>query len=252
MKKLYLVFIYLLYLFAVLIGELKIRNKMKREFIYILIIVVLASLFFRECSKVNSLKSESEQNTKALNDSLKYTKNKLGQEVASKLLFQGDKNTLQKIIDSKESENSQLKIALRDWKKIASAVKVETETKIDTVYIPFKDSIPYEFTRTFEKVDTWYSIFGTVTHKGISIDNIFIPNTQTIISGKKKVSFLKTEYRFEVTNSNPYIKTKTADIYNFTEPNKRFGISTIVGYGFSNKGLTPFVGVGLTYTFIKL
>ena len=222
---------------------------MKREFIYIVIIVALSVMFLNQLLKNSDKDSSYSHNLKVLNDSLVYSKNKLGQEVANKLAFKGTNEELKKIIDLKETENSQLQISLLKWKQLASVTKVVTETKLDTVYIPFNEPVPFEFSRSFQKVDQWYSIFGLVNQEGVSINNISIPNTQTIVSGKKKISFLKTEYRFEITNSNPNIKNLEADVYNFVERNKRFSLGVSFGYNpFSN---SFFIGPSIHYSLIR-
>lgn len=225
---------------------------MKRDFLYIAALIFISMLYFDSCSKDNFDLANQKQNDKVINDTIQYFQNELGQEVAEKLSFKGSKKQLERIINLKESENSQLKVALKKWKKVASATKVKTVIEIKEIPIPFKDTIPFTFNRSFQKVDKFYSIFGNVNQSGLTFDRISIPNTQTIISGKKKVGFFKTEYRFEVTNSNPFIKTVQADSYNFVERNKRFGIGVIGGYGLSSGLKTNFfVGVGVSYNLIK-
>jgi hypothetical protein len=225
---------------------------MKKDFLYIAALIVISLLYFDSCSSDSFDKANQKQNDKAIKDSIQYYKNELGQEVAEKLAFKGDKDQLKRVLELKESENSQLKESLKKWKKIASATKVKTVTEIKEVPVPFKDTIAFEFERTFEKVDKFYSIFGSVNQKGINFSSISFPNTQTIVTGQKKVSFLKTEYRFEITNSNPYMKTVQADSYNFVERNKRFGFGIIGGYGLSSNLNTSFyIGVGFSYDLFK-
>jgi hypothetical protein len=103
----------------------------------------------------------------------------------------------------------------------------------------------------FNLNDKYYAINGRSTNKGLFIDELSIPNTQSIVVGNRKQGFLRTEYRIEVQNSNPYIKTTDIDSYTIKERNKRLGLGLYIGYGLNNTGLTPQLGVGLSYDVIR-
>jgi len=225
---------------------------MKIDYLYILIITTLTVLLLQTCNQKKTNSSNFKNNLQALNDSIKYYKNELGQEVAQKKAFIGSKKELESIINQTEGENSQLKKTLKGFKKVTTATKIITETKIDTFTIVLKDSIPCIFHRPFNKVDQHYTVSGSITNKQINFDRIFIPNEQTIVLGLKKQGFFKTSYFVEVINSNPLIKTKDVKAFNFSNNKKRFGVGLIGGYGLS-EGLNTgfFVGVGVSYDLIR-
>lgn len=228
---------------------MKITHNIKiKDIVYITIIVAISVLFFNQCGNSKYEKTIYNQNLSATLDSVEYFKNVLDQEVAEKQAHQGTQKELKKIINLKEQENSQLRVALKKFKKLASVVKVETKTVIEKEFIPFDKRIGFDFSRKFKKETKFYSIFGSTNQFGVNIDSLLIPNTQTIVSGLKKVGFLKTEYRFEITNSNPLIQVTKADTYNFIEKHKRWSINTSIYYGLNGK---VSLGVGVGYDWLR-
>lgn len=188
-----------------------------RNFIQCLLIIILSISFIHQCESKKKMKKTSKHNESVLLDSVQYYKNSLGQEVAEKKSFQGTAQELEQILDAKRKENAQLNEAMKHWKSIANATQIKTVTEIKEVAIPFEVPIPCEFSRTFVKHDKWFSIGGEVTQAQIFIENILIPNDQTIVAGRKKLGWLKTEVRAEVINSNPNIKTYTIDNFTFVD-----------------------------------
>lgn len=221
---------------------------MKRDLIYIIALFVFAALYFNACTNNIAIKKSMKENSKVFNDSLEYFKNSIGLITAQKLAHQGSERELKNIISAKSDSLGILKTAIKGFKKIASAAKVETETKIDTVRIPFKVEIPCEFTREFEKKDKYFSIFGNINQSGINFNSITIPNTQAIVLGQKKTGFFKDEFRFEVTNSNPHINVIQADAYSVQYPKKRFGVGIFGGVDLLGN-LT--FGLGVNYSVIR-
>lgn len=220
-----------------------------RDFTLNSIIIILAILFIHQCEDNHALQKTSKHNESVLLDSVQYYKNALGQEVAEKKSFQGTASELKQILDAKRKENAQLNEALKKWKSIANVTHTETITKIDSIKIPFEVPIPCDFIRTFLKKEKFYSVAGEVNQNEIFIDNILIPNTQTIVAGRKKLGWFKTEIRAEITNSNPYIKTTAIDNFTFVERKKRFGIGASFGFGLYHNGF--FVGPSVNYNLIE-
>lgn len=225
---------------------------MKKDFIYIFVIVVLGVVLFQSTCNNISNKKLSEQNIEALNDRVEYYVNELGYEVAEKKALQGSKKELLSIIDSKAKENEQLIIAIEGFKNTTTATKIITETRIDTFEILLTDTVPIEFSIPFEKYSKHFTISGVISPSTIVFNKIVIPNEQSIVIGNKRLGLFKEEYRAEVTNSNPLIRVKEIESYNFKVPRKRFGIGIVGGYGFNtnlDNGL--FIGVGLSYNILS-
>lgn len=219
-----------------------------RNFIQILLIVVFSVLFLNQCH-ISSLKSEQiSTNIKASHDSISFYINRLGLEVAEKAAFQGTANELSIFLDLEKKKSKQLAVSLEKFKKLASITKIETVTKIIQIPVAFNKPVPYDFERAFKKLDPHYTISGTVNQSGIHFKELSFINIQNLVVGLKKTSFFKKEFRAEITNSNPYIKTTTLDNFTFTEKNKRFGIGISFGFGFYANGF--FVGPSLNYNLI--
>lgn len=220
-----------------------------KNFISIAAIIVLSVLLINQCRKTSSIESTSKQNQSALLDSVQYYKNSLGQEVAEKKSFQGTAEELETILDAKRKENAQLNEALKKWKSIANATQIKSVVQLPGIPIPFEVPIPCKFSRTFVKHDQWFSVGGEVTEAQIFIENVLLYNTQTIVIGKRKLSMFRSEFRAEVTNSNPYIKTLDIENFNFIEKNKRFGVGFSLGIGVYHNGF--FVGPSINYNLIE-
>lgn len=220
-----------------------------KNFTELLLLSVLSVLLIHQCFVTSNNKSVYQKNTTVLLDSVSYYKNKIGLEVAEKLAFQGTAKDLETYLDAEKLKSKQLSIALEKFKKLASVTKTETIVEIKEVPIPFKVQVPCNFERTFLKVDPFYTFSGTVNQTGVFLEALTIPNTQTVVVGKKKISLFKSEFSAEVTNSNPFIKTTEINNFTFTEKEKRFGIGVSVGFGMYQNGF--FVGPSINYNFIK-
>lgn len=171
------------------------RNKIP----YLIIIILLAINLFT-WSKYKDSENQSEQNAKALNDTIKYHKNKYGQEVASKLAIQTS-------FDNLKYENDTLKEAIKKFKKPITIIQTEQVVKIDTFYVSFKDSIKCVFSQDIIKANTYYSFSANVSNKGFKLNNLEVFNDQTIVTGfKKQGLFKKPLLVTEITNSNPHVK----------------------------------------------
>jgi len=223
---------------------------MKRYIPYFAAIIFLV-LFLNQCSKTNQERNKADNKIDFLTDSIVYYKNAQGAEIASKIALQGDKKSLQILLNNTNDENGQLKGLIKKYKKVIAAGNIKQEIKIDTVKIVYRDTIPFKFERTWSKIDKFYEIKGSSNQNGISFDEIRIPNTLSFAIGDKKTGFFKTEYRIEAVNSNVHVKTTGLDAYTLSIPKKRFGLSFFAGYGLSENGLSPIIGAGFSYSFYQ-
>jgi len=107
-------------------------KKLKLNQILIIGFVVMLLLFLRQCSVTNGLKDDllvAGQNEKALNDSVKATTNKLGEQVFLKNTFIADGKKLKELNAELYKEVKNLK---GDVKIITTA---NTEIKSDPIYL---------------------------------------------------------------------------------------------------------------------
>tara|TARA_B100001179_G_C18544250_1_gene383052 strand:- start:242 stop:922 length:681 start_codon:yes stop_codon:yes gene_type:complete len=226
---------------------------MKKNTIYIGVIVVLFFVIFRQCDSKIQSDNSTESVQEYLNDTIAYYQNEIGQQVAEKKAIQGNKDALEILLSKQIDSTGQLKKLVSKYKNIAAAGNITQETKIDTVEIPYEVAVPYDFARDFTKSNEHYSITGTSNQNGVTLTDIQIPNTLSFAIGKKRTGFFKSEYRIEAINSNPYVKTTGLDSYTLEVPNKRLGLSLYAGYGLgSDFTLQPSAGIALTYTLFRL
>lgn len=135
---------------------------------------------------------------------------------------------------------------------MSAAGNLTTITIIDSIPVPYEVPVPVEFSRNWSKNNKFYSISGTSSQSGLTIDHLEIPNTLSFAIGQKKTGFFKSEYRIEAVNSNPYVKTTGLDAYALQVPQKRLGLSLFLGYGISdNFTFKPSAGVALTYNLFR-
>lgn len=213
-------------------------------------VVVLAILWFRSCSEKRNLEKNIAQNSEVLQDTIQHYKNKEGKEVATRLAMQGEKQSLELLLASQTDSTQQLKSLVKYYKKVAAAIHTETITKIDSIQVPYYID-GADFIVPFSLQEKWYGVSGRSTNKGLFLDQLTIPNTQSIVIGDKKTGFFKTQFRIDVVNSNPFIKTTKVDGYSLTERTKRIGIGVFAGYGFSANGLSPILGLGVSYNLFQ-
>ena len=103
-------------------------------------------------------------------------------------------------------------------KKISSQIKYKTVTKIDSVFIPYSDTILVSDTiyhkgsirvpKRFNLSDQYYLFNGVITLDGIVLDSLHLPNDMRITIGQKRNGiFKKSNPIVEIKNTNPYVET---------------------------------------------
>lgn len=107
------------------------------------------------------------------------------------------------------AKNDTLLKLISGLKKLTNTLVIKERIAIEKDTILFTDTIPCNFKPIqVKRYLPHYSFFGHVTNKELLIDSLFIPNTQSIVMGEKKVNFWgKSEQGVFVQNSNPLIKT---------------------------------------------
>ncbi|MDA8956143.1 hypothetical protein N9H19_00800 [Flavobacteriales bacterium] len=204
-----------------------------------ILILVLTIICVKGYLDSRNSKEYYSNNLEILTDSIYYYENRLGQEVASVGVYKGEVEDLKKLVKIK---SKQLEAALKTFKKPISAISINSELSLDTLFVPI--NIDAEFNISFNEINKHYNISGESSNKGLSIYSLIIPNEQSIVIGKKRVGFFQYEHKAEVINSNPFIQTVGVSSFDFTPPKKRFGVGLFAGYDFR---LQPTIGVGVTY-----
>ncbi|WP_424493874.1 hypothetical protein [Salinimicrobium sp. GXAS 041] len=210
-------------------------------------VVVLAFLLFRQCDKTAEQRKEKNSIQAFLNDTISYYDNEIGQEVAQKEAIQGSKQALEVLLSEKMDSLGQLKRLVKNFRNVDAAGNVTTVTIIDSIPVPYEVPVPMEFSRDFEKSTQFYSLSGISTNRGLTINNLTVPNTLSFAIGKKKTGLFSSEYRIEAVNSNPYVLTTGLDSYTFKSSKGLISLDAQIGYGLTVYGATPYAGVGLGF-----
>lgn len=175
---------------------------MYKKVTIILIFLVLLGIIFHLYTSKQDISNRAKDNLIALNDSIKYHKNKFNQEVASKRSLQ---LTLSELKDYSK-ENIELKEAIKKFKKPITIIQTKQVVKIDTI-VKFKDTIKYVFSKDISVDDRYYQFDIKINQIGLKIDNFTISNNQTIVVGWKSQGWFKNPIATaEITNTNPYFK----------------------------------------------
>ncbi len=108
-------------------------------------------------------------------------------------------------------------IEIKKLKKIKSKVRLVTNTKIDTVFIPYNRIVvdssstePIQFRNYFDYQEAkgWYSLSGYASQLGIGIDSLRVRNDYSIYIADKKLNiFGKSNPEVLLLNKNPYTET---------------------------------------------
>lgn len=224
----------------------------KKTIPYILLGVVIIFFLIREgCNQSSTnklIKDVAEYKTEA-----KIYKGKDGVEVATNksLILEtqkqleavlGERDTLLKIME-KYGNNQNVTI-------INNNTTIRNDSiPYDTIRIPC-DFKPFPVVR--DTVD--YKFYGTIAPKYFRIDSLKIPDTESIVFGKRKVGFLKRkEYSVDVVHSNKLIKTTDIGSYIVKPKTNKIVFSAGVTYGINlNTGkIQPMIGFHLGFPIIS-
>ncbi len=185
---------------------------MKKYIPYIVIAALAVALFF-SIERCSYNKANGATNAAALTDTVKYYTNALGTQTASIKTLQVDKAGLQSLVLDK---NKELAALVKEFAKVHSVVKADTELRIDSIPVPYAVPVPCVFERSGRVTDAWYSFGYTSNQNGFKIDSLKVPNSITVITGTKRKWFLgKETVTTDVTSTNPYVKAtniKAAEI----------------------------------------
>ena len=179
-------------------------NKSKlANFILGVVCVILLCLLFNKCEN-NNLQLA---NVDALNSQLTTYKLKNGQLVTSAKTLS---YTNAQLKNSLLGNDKILKQVMAKFAKVQSVTKYVTNTKIDTIAITYKDSIPCIFERNDAIFHEWYSLGYNSNQKGITITELSIPDSVAIVTGKKRKWFLgKQTQTIDITHTNPFVETES-------------------------------------------
>ena len=178
-------------------------------------ILLMISLLFLVVSMLDSCEKEV-QNENLLKNiaSLDIESQRFKTEIKKN----GDKiNSQNQIILTQKQAIDNGLIEIDGLKRIKSKVSVVTNTKIDTIFIPYNrvvvdssSSKPIEYRNYFDYQEPkgWYSLSGYSSELGITLDSLNVKNDFSIYIADKKVNlFGKSNPEVLLLNKNPYTET---------------------------------------------
>lgn len=221
------------------------KNFIKRNYPYLIAIVLLITLAFFSESKYRSFKNLKNNQRVLLLDSIKTLKLANGEYA---------KNVQNLIVSNRELKNQKyilddsLNNIVKKYSKVSSATIIKTVTKIDTIKIFLKEDSDKKGIKYFTKKDPNYSFSGFINEQNLTLTDLKIPTTLRVVIGKEKINFFKRELTSSITSSNPLLDIENITTQVTSSRIKRFGIGPYVGYDISGN---ISAGIGLNYSLIK-
>lgn len=171
----------------------------------------------------------------SMQDSIKYFKNKDGEQVAQIALLEGSKENLLKVIGKSDAKLTSL------LKKGASSATVFNQvTKFDTIVTIQRDTVDgvAEYHNTVK--NNWIELHVKVSNDSLHT-SLQTRDSLSVSFQKVKQGFLKPKKSVViVTNANPYVKT--TGLRSFDIPQKKSNLKFWFGVG---------IGAGASYLLFK-
>jgi len=245
--------------------------------IIILLILGLGSTVYFQHNKIKRITLEHQNEIKlknALNDSVNYYINELGEEVAEKLTLQASVKTLEDLKDKLTASEKELIARVKAKNKensVITAALIEAKAEIDSLrgtgtVVVNADSSKITFSDTTEFL-TYDIEIGKVKRSSPLVDptimfkSLTLPNKQFVEFHWKDEKKEGYPIQFSVSNSSPYYKTYDINSYAIPELQKEVVNPSgwqKVGQWFKRNGKTivyvgagAAIGAGGTYILMK-
>lgn len=187
-------------------------NQLKFKHGILVAILVAITMMISKCGSNNNIKVSYKDAIEYKHLVKEYTA-KDGKTISYNKALKTQLSVIEDVNDSLYQYIKNLKI-----KNPETVTIIDTRFQLDTVFIPFDVPIEdCEFFRTFSVDSLYYSLYGSATENGVTIDSMFIPNRIGVTTGYKKTGLFKKEFIVTVTNSNPKIKTEGISSYSFEQ-----------------------------------
>lgn len=191
----------------------KFKNFIRKNWLALIVFFTLIGATYHE---VRRARAHEKQVVEALTSELETYKLKNGELVTSVKVAEVDKSILKSELEKSKSS----KQIVEKFSKPKTLTKIVTITKFDTIREKYTDTIPAKFEKVGIAVRKNISYKYYITQNGITLSNIQVPDTTTIVTGTKKKWFFGDEtLTMDIHHSNPYVEDQGAK--QFTIKNKR-------------------------------
>lgn len=176
--------------------------------------LILAVLLFRQCEKTDS----TADNLTAVQTENATFKNQLGTITTQNRTLQFTNKQLEDQVIDKDQK---LKALTKGYSKVTNITTIGTVAKIDTVEVPFEVAIPCSFSRDGAVAEEFYSFNYNIDSLGLSLENIYVPNQLTVVTGFKRKNIFSKQFAVtEVTSDNPLVEVTNLQGYQAVVPKK--------------------------------
>jgi hypothetical protein len=195
---------------------------------------ILIALIIMGISTCNHYKAQLEEQSsliEASQDTVKYYKDKDGNQSAEIALLEGSKENLLKVI-GKSNKN----LAKLIKKGATSGTTFEQTTQFDTIVVVKRDTVNGKVAYTSEIVNQWARVDVSLADDSL-YTHVQFKDSILVSFQKVKQGFLKPKKSVViVTNVNPYVKTSGLKAFDIPQKKSRlkfwlnFGLGAGVGY----------------------
>lgn len=238
------------------------KNKIEIALVGIILLLVAIILLMKGCED----KSKSTIKVyEHLGDSTTYFKNKYNEAVAENSVLTTNSTKDFLLIKSKDSSIILLQARVKEYrdklKQGGSVVNFGTNTTIDkTTPTTVIDSFPVndsskcnpKYTASFR--DKWIQYEIKATKDSTKL-KIMTEDNYSVVIGEQRPKWNKKKETFvDVISSSPYARAKDVKAYQVDDKRKppRLSLGIQAGYGFSLKGVSPYIGLGLQFNILNI
>lgn len=194
-----------------------------------ILFLIIASLSFSNCEN-NKTAAATIEALQSENSTYKLKNGQLVTSQKTAIL------TEKQLKDQLRKNKTELELA-KKFVKLKTFTKYVTNTKIDTIAITYKDSVPCNFERIGSVFTDEYNLAYKSNQKGITITEVAIPDSVLIATGYKRKWFLgQKTLTMDITHSNKFVMTDQVQHYEVKEKKKfwqtdgfKFGIGFLFG-----------------------
>lgn len=174
---------------------------------FVLLLIALILLVWDSCSKRAELLAYKDSIAKLNIGEQHFTEtiNEQGNRIAEQ----------EQIILSQKDAIQNNMLVIKDLKDVQSQVKIRSVIKIDSVLVPYTDTIMIHDTipfieRKFNLNNEFYAFSGITKRSGVLLDSVSFNSGLNVTIGRKKMGLFKSPKPIvEVEYTNPYISTKS-------------------------------------------